>query len=153
MAKSDACRAASQAVAALACFLAWHFGDFRWGVTVLAISGGLVCGGGFARLIAREPPSRERFQRLCVYGMLCVGGLVAGVALVATRLLGGSDPILVSWVLVATLLGLMLGAFVFVIWTCVECYDYSAKPSDPDFQEDMEGNPIRCDENGRDETA
>ena len=116
----------------------------EWGVSVLCVTAGLIAAGLFARLYLREPPSLDRFRWLSAYGLAAVSGVVLGTLYVLTRLPIWADLLTKLFVLLAAVLLLFVGLLVFVIWHWLAVQRYSAaKPPDPDFAEDAEGNPVR----------
>jgi len=140
MAKSVARGAAVGATVALV-YLSSRFADPLWGVPILCVVAGLISAGLFVRLYVREPPSLERFRWLSAYGLACFAGLVPGVTMVAARLLDNGH--LTFRVSIGSLILVWAGLFVFVVWQWLAVQKYSRKRSDPDFEEDAEGNPVR----------
>jgi len=132
--------AAVGATVALVYLLAWNLAP-AWGIPILCIILGLISAGLFVRLYVREPPSLQRFRWLSAYGLVCAAGLVLGLTMAMARLLGDGHLSarfsIDSWILV------WAGLFVFVVWHWLAVRKYSRKPSDPDFEEDAEGNPVR----------
>jgi hypothetical protein len=112
-----------------------------WGVPILCVVAGLISAGLFVRLYVREPPSLERFRWLSAYGVACIAGLVPGVTMAGARLLG--DGHLSVRISIGSLIVGWAGLFVFVVWHWLAVQKYSRKQSDPDFEEDAEGNPVR----------
>src|SRR5262245_60027987 len=140
MAKSGARGAAVGATVALV-YLSSRFADPLWGVPIFCVVAGLISAALFVRLYVREPPSLERFRWLSVYGLACVAGLVPGVTMIAARQLG--DGHLTLRISIGSLILGWAGLLIFVIWHWLAVQKYSRKPSDPDFEEDAEGNPVR----------
>jgi hypothetical protein len=120
--------------------LAWNLAP-AWGIPILCVITGLISAGLFVRLYAHEPASLERFRWLSAYGLMCVAGLVLGVTMAMARVLGdghlSARISLDSWVVV------WAGLFIFVVWHWLAVRKYAHKPSDPDFADDAEGNPLR----------
>src|SRR5262245_43625498 len=140
MAKSVARGAAVGATVALFYLLARIVAPL-WGVPILCVVAGLISAALFVRLYVREPPSLERFRWLSAYGLACAAGLVLGVTMVLARVLG--DGHLSARFSMSSLILVWAGLFVFVVWQWLAVRKYSRKSTDPDFEEDAEGNPVR----------
>ena len=140
MGKSIARGAAVGATVALI-YLSSQFADPLWGVPILCIVAGLLSAGLFVRLYVREPPSLERFRWLSAYGLACAVGLVPGVTMVAGRLLG--DGHLSARFSISSFILVWAGLFVFIVWQWLAVRKYTRKTTDPDFEEDADGNPVR----------
>jgi hypothetical protein len=115
-----------------------------WGIAIFCVTVGLIALALFVRLYLREPPSLERFRWLSAYGLAAVSALILAPVVAILKLPLQIDRIDRLMILSGVVGVLLVGMFVFTIWHAIAVRNYSPeKHGNPDFEEDVEGNPVR----------